>query len=92
MSTDTEIYNTKKNEEKTQHYPVDDVESIASTQKSLIEPPDGGRSWLVLAGCWCVSVMNSSFVLDFPPSQLMTLYISFRAFFQRKHMTGCYAQ
>lgn len=56
MSADTEN-NTKKYEEKIQHIPADDVESIASsTHKSMIEPPDGGRSWLVLAGCWCVSI------------------------------------
>lgn len=31
--------------------------SVGSTkeQETLKEPPDGGRAWLVLVGCFCVS-------------------------------------
>ncbi|CDH58087.1 monocarboxylate transporter [Lichtheimia corymbifera JMRC:FSU:9682] len=77
MSADTEN-NTKKYEEKIQHIPGDDVESIASsTHKSMIEPPDGGRSWLVLAGCWCGLFSTGTFLRyyneDVFPNQMTAL-------------------
>lgn len=34
--------------------PKEDAISITS-EKELKEPPDGGRAWLVLVGCFCVS-------------------------------------
>lgn len=34
--------------------PKEDTISITS-EKELKEPPDGGRAWLVLVGCFCVS-------------------------------------
>jgi hypothetical protein len=35
-----------------------DVESIKSTR----DPPDGGRAWLVLLGCFCVSKKKKDFI------------------------------